>query len=378
MFFFTASVGLVYAETQDTVIIPFDFNGRLCGWSDAEETTWLCEWDPNRIDLPKVMSNGTDSIPDPVEASTTSCPDRFELQEDKITCLPKQCEDGFHHNTVFECVPDAVSDISKDRKLIPFDKKLQEYKDTPPETFEELDEMWSLERLEKCWYGLYQGRGIQTEDWFVTSFWTESSMVPKASHSDPIHEAMNQCRAQATMLKLLGDDRQPGEPKSRQQYWNSTQMYHGDVASDIPIWSQDRANQEANFGIDTSEDICDENLSIQSREYLGCTPHVYVDVGGYVTTQNDIEDKWKRYLEDDGEEQSKQIRADKLAEYNKKLSDKSNLYTPPEYSLTDQIKDIESQGWSMTPEADRDPLCNLDRLKASDSQYLEYLKVCGQ
>lgn len=383
-------------ETKDITLVPFDWNGKVCGFID--NGNFVCEWDPNRLDITDVIVNGTETIPDPKQASTTQCPDRFTLQEDNVTCLPTVCKDGYHLDTLFYCVADNEPiKVDKDPLVEFFERKLSEYEKIPPTTWSELDEKWKLENLSKCWYGLQQSRGIQTEDSFVTSTWFTGPSTPKSTDASIIDRAMDICRAETTFLTLVGDHREVGDVRSRQGWFGDIALTHAEVGvkpSD-PIYSQDWVNQNQNQNIESNsfsivEDICggyygyiwkmtfQECRDIQDSNVLK-TPMINPD--RFETTQSDNEDLWKNYLENGDEQQTKQIKASIRAELSDRLRDNSNLFVPTGPSITEQIRAIEDQGWSLYPKADRPLECLDGTIKSIGVQgieYLEYLKVCGQ
>ena len=177
----------------------------------------------------------------------------------------------------------------------------------------------------------------------------------------------------------MGDHRLVDDVRSRQGWFGSIQVYHGDLASNVPQWSQDRVNIESNIGIITSDrhPICELGSYYGEATKRMYCPEEYFPVnihGGVITIQNDIEDKWIQYLDDGGAAQAKQIRADILQEKrNQLLQDK--LYKPTGQTITDQIRDIEKEGWTKYSMMDSPAECNKYN---SDLTYLEYLQKCGE
>lgn len=370
-------------QTEDTVIVPFDWNGKFCGWENPElKVVWICSWDPNRINLLDGMENGTKSIPEPIQGSTTTCPERFTLLEDGVTCLPKECDEGFHFDQYYYCVADEVivpeptnEEFNKYQGIIEY------YENNPPKTWSELDESWKLEHLENCWYGLNQSRGIQTEDSFVTSSWTETPSVAKATDASIIDRAIDECNAETKMLKILGDDRQPGDVRSAQGWFGIVEAPHGERVKDVPVWSQERVNQEANKDRNNNISYCDsvQHLGLATLRYLDCpdptrpdpqAPVVIYD--SFVTTQNDIEDRWTQYKLDGGAVETDRIKAEALAKHQAELYKKERV-TNPNYSITEEIYKIERNGWSLFPESERPSECFDNEMNK-----LEYYQRCGQ
>ncbi len=363
-------------ETEDTIIIPFDPLGRVCGY-DITGIKWICEWDPNRINLGDVFTANNTAVDDPVEASTTICPDRFYLIDDGITCMPNLCEDGYHHDTSFVCVEDPAPELpifSVDhQRLI---DKLERYEDFPPRTFDELNEKWKLEHLSLCWYGINQARGIQTESSFVTSTWIEDQDKVYASNIHLIDRAITICTAQTTMLEILGDVRKPGDVRTKQGWWGIVSPSHAELAKDVPTWSQSRVNEEANPGIQNSDvhPICELGSFYSDLTKRMYCPEEFFPVnihGGVITYQNDIEDKLLQYIDDGGKAQEDQIRADILAEKRKQLWSYNQVWKLS--TETEQIYAIEKAGWSMYPEHLLPDVC-----KVGELYRLEYLQKCGE
>jgi len=379
-------------ETKDTVLIPFEPLGRVCGWNDAG-INWICEWDPNRINLDEAFYANNTAVADPVIASTTVCPDRFYLIDDGITCMPINCEDGFHHDTRFECVADPVPDIpiiSLDHQRLV--DKLDYYEDNPPKTFTQLNEKWKLEHLSLCWYGINQGRGIQTLDSFVTSTWIEDQDKVYASNVHLIDRAITICTAQTTMLEILGDVRQPGDVRTRQGWWGIVSPTHAEVgvSPGDPIYSQEWVNADANPGIQNSDrhPICEIGSFYSELTKKMYCPEEYAPVnvhGGVINYPNDIEDKWLQYIDDGGAAQEDQIRADILADKRKQLWAHNQVWKLS--TVTEQIYEIENAGWSMYPESDSRHCKMTEKVYYEDDKYytkaiertlLEYLQKCGE
>ena len=384
--FAVASIGFLSyanAETQDTVIVPFDFNGKVCGL--IENGNFVCEYDPNRINLKDAMENGTDIIPDVLTGSTTTCPDRFDIQEDGVTCLPKECKDGYHFTSDYYCEKDAVEpEIIHDRVIAPFERQLEQYEQNPPKTWNELDEKWKLEHLIKCWYGLDSTRGIQTEKSFVTSSWSEESSVPKATDISVIDRAIAQCNAQTVMLEILGHGRNDDTVRSPQGWWGMVEPSHTERAKDVPTWSQDRVNIESNIGIDNTVKYCDavQHLSLQTKEFMGCNPpKAYVNTDQVIEYGSIAEDRMNQYLLDGGESMAEEIKANIFAEQRAQLYSNALSSNDNQRSTVDQIREIESQGWNLYPDSSRPSICNdwneFTKSYPHESR-LQYLEKCGE
>lgn len=370
------------ADTQDTIIVPFDFNGKVCG--ELENGNYVCEWDPNRINLKDAIENGTDTIPDVLTGSTTTCPDRFDIQEDGVTCLPKECQEGYHFTLDYYCEKDTVpATIIHDRVIAPFERQLEAYENNPPTTWDELDEKWKLEHLMKCWYGLDSSRGIQSEKSFVTSSWDEESDVPKATNISIIDRAIDQCKAQTEMLNILEHGRNDDTVRSPQNWFGTIQTHHSEIAVDVPVWSQERVNIEANKGIDTTKNYCEEvkHLSLQTRAYLNCDPpREYVNIGATISYGSIAEDRMNQYILDGGKAMAEEIRADiladKIGQFRESMIQQSEQQQQ-QVSITEQIRKIENNGWNFQIESERTPECQ-SYLDGKNYDKLTYLRTCGQ
>jgi len=112
---------------------------------------------------------------------------------------------------------------------------------------------------------------------------------------------------------------------------------HSVIASNIPTWSQDRVNQEANFGVDMSnnrfdivEDVCEgfytQTYKMTFQECRDIRDSKIIISGGHVPDmeiQNDVEDRMNEYLADGGAAQAEELRkkaiSDKISELYRQL-----------------------------------------------------------
>jgi len=149
----------------------------------------------------------------------TLCPERFYLDGD--TCYPNPTDSNF--------IPEDKPD-----DLVRFEEKLEEYKDKPPTRYDDLDEYFKLQILDKCLQGLENTRGIQGIREFYTSGFDEDTTIPKATEASPLDIAIQECLAQLNHLEpLLGRGRATleGEFLSAQDFFGSIQPYHADKAN---------------------------------------------------------------------------------------------------------------------------------------------------
>ncbi len=279
-------ISYAYADTQDTIIIPFDFNSRVCALLDSGN--FLCEYDPKILDLEDVMANGTDNIPNPTEASTI-------IPEDKPLIT----------------IPENIITPPKPTK---HEIALEQFMKNPPTSAADTEYFELLKNLAECQRGYAESKGTATNNWFPISYtWVNDgeawlkSLEYKGQFGD-LKKGIEECMAIRTILNpvILGP-----EYYNRGQYFGQTQTYHSDIATGVPIWSQNRVNQEANQGF-TNPEQCDfaDIYSDQTRKYFGCYEAPEGDAinpKGYIEYSNDMEDKWLQYLEDGGKQQTKEL-----------------------------------------------------------------------
>ena len=102
----------------------------------------------------------------------------------------------------------------------------------------------------------------------------------------------------------------------------SSGAFYNNIRTTIPVWTQDRINQEGNFGVDMSnnrydivEDICEgyytNSYKMTFKECRDIRDSKYISTLDPVKStriQNDAEDKMLQYLKDGGAEQAKELR----------------------------------------------------------------------
>jgi len=155
----------------------------------------------------------------------------------------------------------------------------------PPTMISDIDYYEKLKFLQMCYRQSeinQQSLGVtQTDGFVVSNLWIDDFGIFLKSYEltgrhAVLDKAIEECKYIHTILNpvTLG-----AEYQNRAKYFNSTQVYHGDLAVDVPIWTQDRGNQEANQGIDTTKDYCEEvqHLGLETKRYLGCIDEPIVD-----------------------------------------------------------------------------------------------------
>jgi len=141
-----------------------------------------------------------------------------------------------------------------------------------------------LTSLDICQRGLDQARGIQSVSSYTVGTitisddpeWSPVNVERQGAHKD-LAMALQECLAQRVyLLPMLGDYREEGDVQSRQSWFGAEQVYHGDLADDIPEWSVSRMTQEANANVrieDPHEILCNSD-KISDKSYKrdqGCT-----------------------------------------------------------------------------------------------------------
>jgi len=133
----------------------------------------------------------------------TLCPETMYLDEETQRCYPLKNKP-----------PSPEFIIPKPKDLTKFEKQLERYEEHPPKTYDQQDELRKLQELDECYEGLKQSRGIQSYGSFYTSEYDEVQNVPKAGVASALDIAIERCHAEARLLPILGDDRDPEDIKS--------------------------------------------------------------------------------------------------------------------------------------------------------------------
>ena len=282
-------------ETPDTVLIPFEPNSRICGYTEAGN--WACEWDKTIIDLPTIFENNTSSIHEPVEAQTTI----EEIIEE-------------------ESEPVKVTEVIK--KPTKFELDLKRFEENPPKSVAEEEYYELLKNLAKCQRGYAESKGIQTNEWYDISYtwidegwgWTKS-LDYTGRHAE-LKMAIEECRAQRTILNpvILGEQYyNKGEHFGKSQPHHSEMKVVGDPWYDTFIATPQelREHDFAKSQMEAKSTMCDLHTSFK-LDY--CKEQNYVNVGGFVSFENEVENKWLEYQKDGGAQQAKEIRAQILKE----------------------------------------------------------------
>lgn len=284
-------------ETPDTVLIPFEPNSRICGYTESGNCA--CEWDKAIIDLPTIFENNTSSIHEPVEAQTTI----EEIIEE-------------------ESEPVKVTEVIK--KPTKFELDLERFEERPPVSEADKEYYELLKNLAQCQRGYAESRGIQTNDWYAISYtwidegygWTKS-LDYTGRHAE-LKKSIEECRAQRTILNpvILGE-----EYYTKGQYFGKSQPNHQDMTT----ITTEESKHIAKFAVydklndrdfaDTEADAREAMCNIASSYRLDyCLNPIHVDVGGSISYENKIENKWLQYQKDGGAQQAHEIRAQILSE----------------------------------------------------------------
>jgi hypothetical protein len=284
----------------------------------------------------------------------TLCPDRFYLDEDGITCYP------ILEKIPIEILRDPPAEFKK------FIDDLERFNDDPPTKPSEIDYYEQLKFLQMCYrqtemnqqsLGVTQSGGFAVSDLWIETYGELLKSFQITGNDAVLKKQIQECVAIHTKLNpvILGVEYQ-----NRAKYFNSTQVYHGDLAEDIPTWSQKRVNEESNFKTPTNvvNPICAEDSfysditkqaycgddyvtpsdEILNKEYMcnshyvtqgfklknGCTAE-QIAIECYACNQADITidsealRKYANYLNEGDEEQFNLLKQDKLAEALAKL-----------------------------------------------------------
>jgi len=328
--FLVGSYAYVYAEEQtvdESVIVPFEFNGRVCGM--LENGNFVCEWDPSIIDLNDIMANGTTAIPNPTEASTTV--------------------------NQTEAEPEPIVEEEPETILTKFEKDLERLEQQEKLNSIDKEYLALLKNLAECQRGYAESFGVMEPSSFPISYtwindrngespeWTKSFDY-KGRHAE-LKKGIEECKAIRTILNpvTLGV-----YTLHMGQHFGSIQPHHSEKAIvDEGRWLDVKTHvplNEHNF-IESLEDaknaICNHTLYEQrTKDYANCPPIQYpegdiVNQKRFIEYGSSVEDKWKNYLTDGGLQQAKQIMGEKLREKAEQLREtqaiQSQQYTGEGY-----------------------------------------------
>jgi len=305
---FTAlGMGYAYADERvdEQVIVPFEYNGRVCGMAD--NGNFVCEWDPNRIDIQDAITNGTDIIPAPDNASSTLCPDNFELLDDNVTCMPIIIEADI-------VVP--IPETYREKQLSSYEDDLERLLDQPNLDGKEKEYVELLKSMGECRAGYGQSKGVFEDRWFPISYtWINDGEAwlkafDYTGRHQELRKNIEECFAVRTMLNpvILG---QWYENRANADEFDRN-IYHGDKANSVPIWTQERVNSQSNQQFTKSVDVCQfaGQWSDHTKRYYGCytAPHgEVINPSHVVVYKNDIEERWLQYQIDGGKAQTKEL-----------------------------------------------------------------------
>ena len=237
--------------------------------------------------------------------------------------------------------------IIKDKYDIELEKLEEIIADPDDELTPTEEEFYALlTQYTECTRGYEQARGIQTEgSWRVGAIfmgddpeWAPENIERSQFHSI-LARAVQECLAQNIhLLPMLGDYRVEGDVRTPQSWFGTIQTYHGDLAKDVPEWSQSRINQEANFGfrqMTPHEILCEsDKVSRNYKQDQGCTfEQIYppcktiCDGNGLGQQKNDniperdnsAWDKWQQYKVYGDAEMLAEIQADVIADKQRQL-----------------------------------------------------------
>jgi len=212
----------------------------------------------------------------------TLCPERFYLDEDGITCLP-----------ILD-TPTPIEEQVVPKELERFVRDLQRFQEDPPTKPSEIDYYEQLKFLQMCYRQTeanQQSLGVTDTDGFaVSNLWIDDfgaflKSFELTGNQAVLEKAIEECKYIHTILNpvTLG-----AEYQNRAKYFNSTQAYHGDLAEDVPVWSQDRVNQESN---DLNEPSMISPICEKDSYYSDLTKRMYCGDEYIPRTQSPLDEE---------------------------------------------------------------------------------------
>ncbi len=246
---FAIGIHNVYGETFEDVIsfpIPDNITGQEKRGTLITLTDDLLEMQfTYRFHLGQ---NGTEWFEEIIKElgltppDVTLCPDNFYLDEDGVTCYPIIDEPELPLLTT-DLTPPTFKGFVADFK---------KFEEKNPEATSEKDYHALLKSLQMCYRQSeenQQSLGVTQTDGFVVSatmiddFGIFLKSYDLTGRHSLLEKAIEECKYIHTILNpvTLGPEYQ-----NRAIYYNTTQLYHGDVAADVPTWSQERVNIESN------------------------------------------------------------------------------------------------------------------------------------
>ncbi len=263
----------VYGDTY-TELIEIPIPGNVTGIESKKQLTSLTD---DLIEYTITLrfhlgQNGTQWFDDELTEKgitppdVTLCPDRFYLDDDGITCYPIITQ------------PPAIYYGEIPEEFEPFVNDLLRFDEDPPTKPSEIDYYEQLKFLQMCYRVTEQNQqslGVtQTDGFAVSNLWIEEyGILLKASQMTgnlaELNKHIEECFAIHTQLNPLIFG---AEYQNRAKYFNSTQPYHGDLASDVPVWTQERVNQESN---DLNEPSTISPICVKDSYYSDVTKRMY-------------------------------------------------------------------------------------------------------
>ena len=366
---YTVGVGITYfdvpeaygEETELTIKSPF--NPQSWGCTLTTNSTNFMQFDcsgtwksgdykdpggEERTPNEDGCNNGMD-----IDIRTGECRPFEDIQEEaRAQCdADPECPSGYYNPTIVDpLMPDEDSDRITDQELI---KKIN-----------------ALIPEVNC----YQGRGttdgvqevrdfpipVQKVQKFVDGVKVETYELDLSTSSSPIQirgyyativKAAFECHAQNTLQNdqggvLSSQDYQFGfcdryaetltvEQSIQAGCGMTSGSYYRSLHADVPIMTQEMANQKANFGIEkeplrqSNDYVCSNNYTESLRDAYGCPPLPIPEKGnGKIPTMQDYHnnvpgEKYTNYLTDGGDRQAKNLAKDiiqkKIAELQSQL-----------------------------------------------------------
>jgi hypothetical protein len=289
---FAVGVSNVYGDTY-TELIEIPIPDNITGMESKKQLTTL---DDNILEYTITLrfflgENGTKWFEEELTdvgitpPDVTLCPDRFYLDEDGVTCYP-----------IIEN-PILIEDFQETPSVFDtFVKDLERFEKDPPTKPSEIDYYEQLKYLQMCYRVTEQNQqslGVTQNDGFaVSNLWIEEfghllKSFQLTGNPAILEKAIEECKYIHTILNPVTFG---VEYQNRAKYFNSTQVYHGDLAEDIPTWSQQRVNEEANRQNEPSDKhpICED-----SSYYSESTKRMYCGDDFVARTESVLTDERK-------------------------------------------------------------------------------------
>jgi len=290
-----------YAHAENsTVEVPFDSHGQSC-WFNELEVEYHCTWqginevvtEEEIIQYQQVMKERQETIDNIITE---------HIKKPTLTYREKQLD---RYEEIYERLLEIENPSAHEREYISL-----------------------LENLAECRSGYGQSKGIFEDRWFpISHTWINDGEAWMKSFDyrgleAELHKNIEECKAVRTVLNPVTLGVWYESRAIADEY--DKNIYHGDRAKDVPVWTQERVNSQSNQQLPKDVDVCefDDRYSEHTKRYFGCNETIVgetINPKGFIEYSNDIEDRWIQYQEDGGKAQTKELMAKVIAEKLKEL-----------------------------------------------------------